>query len=689
MYAQTLRAQNPQVYDAAVAAMKTNWEAYKANAKNTHAQGKKADKIIIPLVFHVFHNNGNENLSDAQIKGIVDALNKYYNADPSLVDNVRDVFDTIVANCNFEFRLASKDPNGNCTNGIVRIQTPLAERASNDIKKLSVWDTKRYMNVWTASEVYSNGRKVGGFAQTPITGSASTDGLLIVAQQSLGGNTVAHEIGHCFGLYHPFQGDSCSGEGDEVYDTPPTFFIPPPGQAVLGRGNHCDDVNYNTCKTGTHDLPDMQENIMDYFEGSCSGVMFSKGQHQRMLFMLETYRKVLISQENLISTGVLDPVVACAPIPSIGTKVGVVPTYGRSACANTAIDFVDLSYNGTPTSWSWDFGSGAIPATSAVKNPTGIRYSTTGKKTITLTVTGTGGTNTKVFTDFMNITDQAAIAYPAYLPDYAIPGDGWETSGEDAVVWERTAVAASGSFGMKLPGSDFDMYGKEYMLTSPFYDLSSASAPYIQFKYAFARNAYPGSSDPTADKLLLQGSINCGLSWQLIKLFQRNTDVDPITDNLSTVGSLPIPYTVSFIPSSPAQWTTFSSNLDNIYKQNRVRFRFVMQSAGGNNLYLDDIAIGQKTGLNELNVKDISLAVFPNPFSSSTQISYKLNKAEEVSIEVFDIVGKKVATLYKGLQTEGVQEVTFDKAQTGVSTGLYFIKLGIGGSAITQKVLVK
>lgn len=682
-----LRQQNPQAYDATMEEVKAKWELYKT--QTSHA--KKSDKVIIPVVFHVFHNNGPENLSDAQVNGIIADLNRYYNADPALVGVVRSMFDTIIANCNFEFRLARKDPNGNCTNGIVRMQTPLAARASDDIKKVSIWDTKRYMNIWSAAEVYSSGRKVGGYAQYPYTGSALTDGLLIVAQQSLNGNTVAHEIGHCLGLLHPFVGDSCSGAGDEVDDTPKSFFILPPGQAVLGRGNHCADINYNTCANETPDLPDMQENVMDYFEGPCTGVAFTKGQQQRMLFMLENYRKVMISQENLIATGVLDPSADCPPTPAIGLRDGVANTYGRSACINTPIDFADLSYNGNPTSWNWDFGSGAAPAGSTLKNPAGISYSTPGKKTITLTVTGSGGTKTKVFTDFITVSDQAAISYSDYRPDYAITADGWETFSEDEVSWKPTSKALiSGAYAMTLPGSNFDMYGKEYILTSPFYDLSGASAPYLEFKYAFARNAYPGSTDPTNDKLLLQGSVNCGLSWQLIKSFHRAVDQkDSVTDELTTIGKAPIPYTVSFIPASLAQWKTFSLELGNVYKQSRVRFRWVVQSAGGNNLYLDDIAIGQKTGLKELSANEIGLNIYPNPFHGSSRISYTLNKQEDVSIEVFDIVGKKVAILYSGRQAQGANEVTFDKVQTGIVNGLYFVKLSIGGASLMQKVLVR
>ena len=45
------------------------------------------------------------------------------------------------------------------------------------------------------------------------------------------------------------------------------------------------------------------------------------------------------------------------------------------------------------TTWNWDFGNGAIPQTSTSKNPQGIKYSTSGNKTISLIVTGLDGSS--------------------------------------------------------------------------------------------------------------------------------------------------------------------------------------------------------------------------------------------------------------------------------------------------------
>ena len=73
---------------------------------------------IIPVVFHVIHENGPENISDAQILDQIRILNRdYSNPDTNIIT---DSFRSIVADCDIEFRLATKDPQGNCTKGIVQ-----------------------------------------------------------------------------------------------------------------------------------------------------------------------------------------------------------------------------------------------------------------------------------------------------------------------------------------------------------------------------------------------------------------------------------------------------------------------------------------------------------------------------------------------------------------------------------------
>ena len=83
-------------------------------------------KRIIPVVVHVIHDLGSENLSDAAIQGAIDALNKNINGQSDKFLNSRggnpltpDIFASVRGVANIEFRLAKIDPNGNPTTGIL------------------------------------------------------------------------------------------------------------------------------------------------------------------------------------------------------------------------------------------------------------------------------------------------------------------------------------------------------------------------------------------------------------------------------------------------------------------------------------------------------------------------------------------------------------------------------------------
>ncbi len=80
---------------------------------------------------------------------------------------------------------------------------------------------------------------------------------------------------------------------------------------------------------------------------------------------------------------------------------------------------------------------------------------------------------------------------------------------------------------------------------------------------------------------------------------------------------------------------------------------------------------------------------YPNPFNPSTVISFTLNSASKVNLEVFDIAGRKVATLLNELQPVGTKSVTFNAG--ALSSGVYIYRLKTGnGDVVTKKmVLVK
>ncbi len=82
----------------------------------------------------------------------------------------------------------------------------------------------------------------------------------------------------------------------------------------------------------------------------------------------------------------------------------------------------------------------------------------------------------------------------------------------------------------------------------------------------------------------------------------------------------------------------------------------------------------------------ILLPAYPNPFNQTTALSFKLQAAGQVRLDVFDLAGREVATLADGSYSAGTHTVDFDAS--GLPTGMYFIRLFSGGTASVQKVLL-
>jgi len=81
---------------------------------------------------------------------------------------------------------------------------------------------------------------------------------------------------------------------------------------------------------------------------------------------------------------------------------------------------------------------------------------------------------------------------------------------------------------------------------------------------------------------------------------------------------------------------------------------------------------------------------YPNPFNPSTQIRYSLEKAGNVSIKVFDVLGREVATLVNENQNPGDHAVSFNSASIrgGLSSGVYFYRIESGSFLDVKKMML-
>ncbi|MEO8447477.1 MAG: T9SS type A sorting domain-containing protein, partial [bacterium] len=79
---------------------------------------------------------------------------------------------------------------------------------------------------------------------------------------------------------------------------------------------------------------------------------------------------------------------------------------------------------------------------------------------------------------------------------------------------------------------------------------------------------------------------------------------------------------------------------------------------------------------------------YPNPFNPTTKINYDLVTEGNVSLKIYNMSGKEVATLVNGFIASGYHSVTFDA--TGISSGIYYYKLEANGiSKVMKMALIK
>jgi hypothetical protein len=77
---------------------------------------------------------------------------------------------------------------------------------------------------------------------------------------------------------------------------------------------------------------------------------------------------------------------------------------------------------------------------------------------------------------------------------------------------------------------------------------------------------------------------------------------------------------------------------------------------------------------------------YPNPFNPSTTINYEIPEAGRIALDVFDMTGRLVKTLYKGYRSAGAYQEVFSADQ--LTSGVYFYRLTAGAWTDTKKMLI-
>ena len=659
---------------------------------------KNDDHFIIPVVFHVIHQGGSENISIEQINDQMNILNEDFarlNADSI---NTPTVFAEYAGDTNIEFRLAKLDPNGNCTEGVTRTYSNLTVGARDNVKALIQWDPERYLNVWVVKTIENfseDGGIILGFAQFPdqLWGNAETDGVVIrhdycgSIETAAGkfGRTLTHEAGHWLNLRHIWGDDDCGT--DYVNDTPtakePNYGVCTSNFPWHTGSSYC---SAGSGQTITQASGEMFMNYMDYSDDHCMN-MFSLGQGARMRSAITTYRNNLVSVENIIATGTADDyeTVACAPIAEFSSNY----IYG---CAGDGFNFNNESYN-TPVdsiiSYEWTFEGGS-PATSSEQNPS-VDYDEAGLFTTTLTVTNSVGSSTITKESYINISEDDADMSAPYFQnfesnDFPIyennPNWSWILSTSEDQTWVRTTEASSPNLSpidngsnnasYRIRSSEFEQIGEVHTLLTPSIDLSNTSNP-VRAYFDLAHARKNGNSN---DQLIIYISDDCGRSWT--KRF------DESTDDLSTNGGGNSFF--DFVPTN-TQWEQFSVNLNSFAGESNVTLKFEFTGSDGNWLYIDNFVVCNS---NELSIGEepfTEFNIYPNPSKGDATIEFDLYQDAQIKIVLSNVYGAALAQKNIMMKAKN-NKIQLKDLYASLKAGIYFVQLSNNGTSITKKVVI-
>jgi len=617
--------------------------------------------IIVPVVFHVLEWGSTNAVSDAQLQADLASINRdfrKFNADT--VDIIAP-FDSIAGGSQVQFRFAQFDPDGNCSTGITRHQdqktigsweNDAREQYKKDIQNKwnNPWDPSKYLNVYLVWN--------GTYAHAVIAGWNS--GVLGYAWVDEDRGLMTHEFGHWLGLRHTFSG-GCGAMGDLVDDTP---------SVTMTTG--CLE-GQNTCDEGVDDLDDNINNYLSY--NNCKR-MFTKGQAERMHNTLADStngRNNLGTLSNLIATGTADPYVygstPCAPFIEIIANNGVL-------CTGSLVSFRYSSFNAEVDSVLWEF-PGGNPATSTLDDGE-TSYTTGGKYDVILTAYGNGLSSSDTLYDAVKIqTLDGGLTYPYVesFEDAAAFDSMWTVLNlnGDKNYWRRTnRTAYTGRISLQMKNNPNAINNQPDEVVSPIIDLSSSTdSTVLSFFVAHGQN---GSAN---DKLEVLFSKTCGDIWN--KFYSKSgTDLATTTTTNN-----------NFIPASESEWRQENVVLPIHYNVSDVQFKFKFKSNLGSHLYIDDISFSQTTnGLSHIGLRDRSVRIYPNPVGSSSVIAFQSQGSEEVTVEIFDVFGRKLSSKSYGQLSKGIQQLQLSEMLSKPGC-VYFVKIRFDNEVIVRKVVME
>lgn len=640
----------------------------------------------IPVVFHIIHEYGTENISDAQVHDAIRIMNLDYsklNADTAAVVPA---FQNLIGDAKIDFRLATIDPLGNCTNGIIHHYSHLTNEG-DDYTKLQQWNRSKYLNVWVVKTMASVG--TAGYTYKPDNVDGSffwSDGIVILDDYigSIGTGSVGqsraltHEVGHWLTLSHTWGNTNdpevaCGDDG--IDDTPET------------EGHYSCVLGDQNCNPG------ITENVQNFMEYSYCSNMFTKDQIRAIRFGLQSEtadRSSLWTAENLVATGTnyeIGSMPACKPVADFFVDK-------QNVCIGDAVTFSNFTHGMVPgdvATYSWTFQNGT-PSTSTATSPS-VTFNSPGWKVVTLTATNAQGSHTKTEQKLVYVHGEWAEFTGPKVQNFDSGSDFWISQNPENNYTEFVKSYGTGKSGSNcyvltnyrdisnaIPFSDESFHtqrlgGTEDFLISPAFDLRNTTSVQVSFDYALGVSTL--NTDEISDEIVVYSSKDCGNTWSVRKTINFNSNPSVLTAGYVGPGN--------FIPANDALWknVSFSYPANSTDANTRFRIKFTA-SDYSNNFYFDNFNVTGTLGLEE-NITSL-IEVSPNPVQTGSSVNVSIPSTDEnLTIELVDINGALISTESVSANS-GAQTVSI---QMNVAQGIYFLNAIKGNEKTTRRVVVQ
>lgn len=649
------------------------------NYSSPDRQRAKSDEpeYIIPVVFHVFHNDGDGNIHNHQILQGLEQLNKDMRLNNEDADEIIEEFEDIATDTRIEFRLATKDPDGEETSGINRVNSSLTNSGGiGSLVDRAGWDHERYFNIFIVNSLRGGaGGLTLGRAVLPMMADEDQDGI-VVRHDALGeggtvnprfGRTLTHEIGHYLGLFHTFQ-DGCPEDpetdwedhGDLVDDTPPA-----------GSDHQACDTEKTSCNS--------LDNIQNHMDYSACRVMFTEGQKERMEFFLNddfSPRDQLHTEENLEATDIrefhadfyLEEQFVCTNTPF---QMQFELYRGEEEDANVSWEFTQQETN---TSVTHD----EIQPEVTLAEP--------GSYDVEVEVEYDGATETFRKENYIDVSPGQANYSESFFEDFEKPAtfeDEWiNLSGEEHFLmsdyfnWEHTNETGflnSSSIFVNNFDSPSNTEKSTEILLPTFSPDSEESG--LKFHYSYFQE-----TNDVLDLLRIKVSDDCGENWSIIEQMGPR--------DLNTYDKA-LPPSAPYFPNEgdEEEWDEHEVDLGNFARSDNiwVKFQFRSGENRGSNLFIDNIILGdQSVEADFADHEETDINIYPNPTSEEFNLEFDNHHGGESSVRVYSMAGEE---LYSGTIEETGQTKTWKASELNISDyGLYLMEVKTQGETHTEKI---